>query len=85
MIETPLEMCPRLYGDTDDIGKEIRCLLRNAFEILDTIDKGQDYSACRNSDTLPLRMAMAILLRYPIQNLTALRAIKCSITFAASM
>jgi len=30
LIETPLEMCIRLYGDTVGIGKEISLLLRNA-------------------------------------------------------
>ena len=30
IIETPLEMCIRLYGDTSGIGKEISCLLKNA-------------------------------------------------------
>lgn len=30
IIETPIEMCLRLYGDADGIGKEISCLLRNA-------------------------------------------------------
>lgn len=30
IIETPLEMCLRLYGDSDDAGKQISSMLRNA-------------------------------------------------------
>ena len=30
LVETPMEMCERLYGGNDEIGKEIRRLLQNA-------------------------------------------------------
>ncbi len=30
LIETPMEMCQRLYGDDDGVGKEISTMLRNA-------------------------------------------------------
>jgi hypothetical protein len=32
IIETPLEMCNRLYGESDDIGKTISAMLRNALQ-----------------------------------------------------